>query len=99
MNIWPSWLPLREQLRPLTPYGAPQVPAEARLNTNENPYGPSKELSAAIATRIGEVAQNLNRYRDRDVINLREALAEYLNEQTGLKLEFGNIWEIGRAHV
>lgn len=92
MNIWPSWLPLREQLRPLTPYGAPQVPAEARLNTNENPYGPSKELSAAIATRIGEVAQNLNRYPDRDAINLREGLAEYLNEQTGVKLEFGNIW-------
>ena len=92
MIIWPSWLPLREQLRPLTPYGAPQVPAEARLNTNENPYGPSKELSAAIATRIGEVAQNLNRYPDRDAINLREGLAEYLNEQTGVKLEFGNIW-------
>ena len=92
MNLWPSWLPLREQLRPLTPYGAPQVPAEARLNTNENPYGPSKELSAAIATRIGEVAQNLNRYPDRDAINLREGLAEYLNEQTGVKLEFGNIW-------
>jgi histidinol-phosphate aminotransferase len=92
MIIWPSWLPLREQLRPLTPYGAPQVPAEARLNTNENPYGPSKELSAAIATRIGEVAQNLNRYPDRDAINLREGLAEYLNEQTDVKLEFGNIW-------
>ena len=52
MSNWPSWLPLREQLRPLTPYGAPQVPAEARLNTNENPYGPSKTLAAAIAREL-----------------------------------------------
>ena len=66
MSNWPSWLPLREQLKPLTPYGAPQVPATARLNTNENPYGPTKELAAAIAKRVGEVAESLNRYPDRD---------------------------------
>jgi histidinol-phosphate aminotransferase len=92
MSNWPNWLPLREQLRPLTPYGAPQVPAEARLNTNENPYGPSKELAAAIAKRIGEVAATLNRYPDRDAIKLREGLAVYLNKQTGLSLAVENIW-------
>ena len=92
MSNWPSWLPLREQLRPLTPYGAPQVPAEARLNTNENPYGPSKELADAIAKRIGEVASNLNRYPDRDSIKLREGLAAYLNKQTRLSLTVENIW-------
>ncbi|MFM1860444.1 MAG: hypothetical protein RLY80_33, partial [Actinomycetota bacterium] len=58
MSNWPKWLPLREQLRPLTPYGAPQVPAAARLNTNENPYGPSKKLAAAIAKRIEEISEN-----------------------------------------
>jgi histidinol-phosphate aminotransferase len=92
MSNWPSWLPIREQLRPLTPYGAPQVPANARLNTNENPYGPSKELSEAIAKRIGEIAQDLNRYPDRDVLKLRSGLAEYLNEQTSVNLTFENIW-------
>ncbi len=92
MSNWPSWLPLREQLRPLTPYGAPQVPANARLNTNENPYGPSKELAAAIAKRIGEVATTLNRYPDRDAINLRTSLASYLKRQTGVQLEAQNIW-------
>ena len=92
MSNWPNWLPLREQLHPLTPYGAPQVPADARLNTNENPYGPSKELAAAIAKRIGEVASNLNRYPDRDAIKLREGLAAYLNKQTGLSLTVENIW-------
>ena len=92
MSNWPNWLPLREQLRPLTPYGAPQVPASARLNTNENPYGPSKELAAAIAKRIGEVAENLNRYPDRDAINLRKGLADYLKKQTKVDLDVENIW-------
>jgi histidinol-phosphate aminotransferase len=92
MSNWPSWLPLREQLRPLTPYGAPQVPAGARLNTNENPYGPSKELAAAIAKRVGEVASSLNRYPDRDALMLRKGLAAYLNKQTGVSLNVENIW-------
>ena len=92
MSNWPNWLPLREQLRPLTPYGAPQVPASSRLNTNENPYGPSKELAAAIAKRIGEVATTLNRYPDRDAINLRNSLAAYLKKQTGIQLSAENTW-------
>ena len=92
MSNWPSWLPLREQLQPLTPYGAPQLPATARMNTNENPYGPSKELAAAIAKRIGEVAQSLNRYPDRDALKLRIGLAEFLNKQSGTNLGVPNIW-------
>ena len=96
MSNWPEWLPLKDQLRPLTPYGAPQVSVNARMNTNENPYGPSKELAAAIAKRVGEVATELNRYPDRDAISLREALAKYLMKQagvnTGFNLSVENIW-------
>jgi histidinol-phosphate aminotransferase len=89
---WPSWLPLRSDLRELSPYGAPQVPAQATLNTNENPYAPSPQLAAAIAKRVGEVAQTLNRYPDRDAIKLRGKLAEYINEQSGTKFSVENIW-------
>ena len=92
MSNWPDWLPLRDQLRPLTPYGAPQVPAIARMNTNENPYGPSQELSNSIATRVGKVAQSLNRYPDRDCIKLREGLADYLNSLSATSLNLENIW-------
>lgn len=92
MANWPSWLPIRDQLRPLTPYGAPQVPASARLNTNENPYGPTKELAQAISKRIAEVAENLNRYPDRDAIKLRSGLRDYLKKQTGVALTVENIW-------
>ena len=34
-------LPLREELRGLEPYGAPQLDVPVRLNVNENPYPPS----------------------------------------------------------
>ena len=31
---WPNWLPLREDLKDQSPYGAPQLPLEVKLNTN-----------------------------------------------------------------
>jgi len=89
---WPTWLPLRETLRPLSPYGAPQVPAVAALNTNENPYSPSPALQKAIADAVAKVAADLNRYPDRDATTLREKLAQYINEQSGTKFSIENIW-------
>lgn len=90
--LWPKWLPLREDLRELTPYGAPQLPSLARLNTNENPYPPSPQLVQAIAKRVEEVAQSLNRYPDREAADLRRALADFLNELSGLHLSMEQIW-------
>ena len=45
----PAGLPLRDDLRGLSAYGAPQLDVPYRLNTNENPYPPSPELVAALA--------------------------------------------------
>jgi histidinol-phosphate aminotransferase len=89
---WPTWLPLRETLRPLSPYGAPQVPAIASLNTNENPYSPSPALQKAITDAVAKVAADLNRYPDRDATMLREKLAQYINEQSATKFSADNIW-------
>ena len=89
---WPSWLPLRDALRPLSPYGAPQVPAQASLNTNENPYSPSATLQKAITDAVANVAANLNRYPDRDATKLRTDLAGYINELSGTKFSAENIW-------
>jgi histidinol-phosphate aminotransferase len=89
---WPSWLPLRDALRPLSPYGAPQVPAQASLNTNENPYSPSATLQKAITDAVANVAANLNRYPDRDATKLRTDLAAYINELSGTKFSAENIW-------
>jgi histidinol-phosphate aminotransferase len=89
---WPSWLPLRESLAPLSAYGAPQVEAEATLNTNENPFSLSPELISAIAARISHVAANLNRYPDRDAIELRSGLAGYINELSGTSFVASQVW-------
>jgi len=89
---WPSWLPLRESLRPMSPYGAPQVPAQASLNTNENPYSPSPTLQKAITDAVAKVAADLNRYPDRDATALRTKLADYINELSGTKFSADNIW-------
>jgi histidinol-phosphate aminotransferase len=89
---WPSWLPLRESLAPLSAYGAPQVDAEATLNTNENPFTLSPELVSAIAARISQVAANLNRYPDRDARELRSGLASYINQLSGTSLSASQVW-------
>ena len=89
---WPNWLPLRETLRPMSPYGAPQVPAQASLNTNENPYSPSPALQKAITDAVASIAADLNRYPDRDATVLRTKLASYINELSGTKFSADNIW-------
>jgi histidinol-phosphate aminotransferase len=89
---WPNWLPLREDLAPLSPYGAPQVPAEATLNTNENPYAPSPALAKAIADRVQQVALNLNRYPDRDATSLRRALASFVNKLSDTSFGADQVW-------
>lgn len=92
MSTWPEWLPLRDDLRDLSAYGAPQVPAAAILNTNENPYPPSAELISAITSRIALAATNLNRYPDRDALQLRHGLATFINSQSGTAFTRENIW-------
>jgi len=92
MSQWPEWLPLADRLSALSPYGAPQVPAEATLNTNENPYSLSPELSKAIAARIQDCARHLNRYPDRDATELRSGLATFINSQSATSFDVNNIW-------
>ncbi|WP_336209157.1 histidinol-phosphate transaminase [Nonomuraea sp. LPB2021202275-12-8] len=71
-------LPIRDDLRGQKPYGAPQIDVPVRLNTNENPYPPSPELIADLAEEVRRTAGDLNRYPDRDAVELREGLAAYL---------------------
>ncbi len=89
---FPTWLPLRENLQGLSPYGAPQIENMTQLNTNENPYPPSPALIAAITDRLSQVALRLNRYPDRDASELRTGLAEFLNGLSGSALNLENIW-------
>ena len=85
-------LPLREELAAVTPYGAPQLEVEARLNVNENPYSPSPEMVADIAKAVARVGTGLNRYPDRDFVELRQALADYLLLECGHSFPVQQIW-------
>lgn len=76
-------LPVRDELRGKSPYGAPQLDVPVRLNTNENPYPLPEALVERITERVREAARDLNRYPDRDAVELRTGLAEYLTNTSG----------------
>src|SRR4029079_10513416 len=78
-----SPVPLREELRGLEPYGAPQLDVPVRLNVNENPYPPSSAVAADIERAVAEAARELSCYPDRESVALREALAAYLGHGIG----------------
>jgi histidinol-phosphate aminotransferase len=85
-------LPLRDDLRGKSPYGAPQLDVAVRLNTNENPYPPPPELVDDVTAAAHEVAAQLHRYPDRDAVALRTDLAAYLTSATGVVLSSANVW-------
>jgi histidinol-phosphate aminotransferase len=81
-------LPIREDLRGLSPYGAPQLQVSVRLNTNENSYPLPDEVVGAVEKALSAVLRDLNRYPDRDCVALRGDLAAYL----GHGLTTANVW-------
>ncbi|MGD1257593.1 histidinol-phosphate transaminase [Mycobacterium seoulense] len=85
-------LPLRDDLRGKSPYGAPQLAVPVRLNTNENPHPPSRALVDDVVRSVAEAAADLHRYPDRDATDLRRDLAAYLTAQTGVRLGVENVW-------
>ena len=85
-------LPLRDELRGESPYGAPQLDVPVRLNTNENPYPLPEPLVARIAERVAEAARGLNRYPDRDAVELRTELAGYLTRTAGHRVGTEQVW-------
>ncbi|TDO16988.1 histidinol phosphate aminotransferase [Mycobacterium sp. BK086] len=85
-------LPLRDDLRGKSPYGAPQLDVPVRLNTNENPHPPSRALVEDVTRSVEAAAADLHRYPDRDAVELRRDLAAYLRAQTGVELQTENLW-------
>ncbi|MEY9843450.1 histidinol-phosphate aminotransferase [Streptacidiphilus sp. BW17] len=85
-------LPIRDELKGKSPYGAPQLHVPVLLNTNENPYSLPDALVARIAERVAGAARDLNRYPDRDAVELRTALAGYLSASTGHTVSTEQVW-------
>ncbi|WP_309129094.1 histidinol-phosphate transaminase [Microbacterium sp.] len=81
-------LPLREDLRGLIPYGAPQAPLPVALNVNENTHPVPDEVADDILDGIARALRDVNRYPDREFTSLREGFADYL----GHGLTADRIW-------
>ncbi len=71
-------LPVRPELVGEVPYGAPQLDVPYCLNVNENPYPPSDKVAAEIGAAVAAAAKGMNRYPERDAVELRADLAAYL---------------------
>ena len=91
-NAIPAYLPLRNDLIGEEPYGAPQLDVPVCLNVNENPYAPEPAVVETIAQRVKEIAPSLNRYPDREHIALRQAFCDYLERESGVKMEVDQLW-------
>lgn len=81
-------LPLRDDLRGLTPYGAPQAPLPVALNVNENTHPVPDAVASDILDDIAVALRDVNRYPDREFTTLRDGFADYLGH--GLQAE--QIW-------
>jgi histidinol-phosphate aminotransferase len=71
-------LPIRDDLRGLTPYGAPQLEVPVRLNVNENAYRVPEEVALDIVQEVARALPDANRYPDREFDELRRSFARYL---------------------
>ena len=83
-----SDLPIRDEFRGMTPYGAPQAPLPVALNVNENTHPIPDDVATDIVDSVSLAVRDLNRYPDREFSLLREAFAGYLGH--GLSAE--NVW-------
>lgn len=81
-------LPIRDDLRGQTPYGAPQAQVPVALNVNENTHPVPSEVADDILDGIARALREVNRYPDREFLALREAFADYL----GHGLSAPQIW-------
>ncbi|MBN9056904.1 MAG: histidinol-phosphate transaminase [Rhizobiales bacterium] len=68
------WSPIVATLKPYVAGEQPRIQNLTKLNTNENPYGPSPK---AIAAMRGAVADSLKLYPDPGALALRQSIARF----------------------
>ncbi|MEB2326595.1 MAG: histidinol-phosphate transaminase [Pseudomonas sp.] len=72
------WSPFVKDLVPYVPGEQPKLSKLVKLNTNENPYGPSPRAIAAMQEEVGD---DLRLYPDPNGERLKEAVADYYRVQ------------------
>ncbi|MDP2155455.1 MAG: histidinol-phosphate transaminase [Sulfuricella sp.] len=70
------WSSIVHDLTPYVPGEQPKLPNLVKLNTNENPYGPSPKALEAMRAEVGD---SLRLYPDPNSDRLKEAIATFYN--------------------
>ncbi|MCQ4265641.1 histidinol-phosphate transaminase [Pseudomonas stutzeri] len=73
------WSPFVKDLVPYVPGEQPKLSKLVKLNTNENPYGPSPRAIAAMRAEVGD---ELRLYPDPNGERLKQAVADYYGVQS-----------------
>ncbi|MDH0896956.1 MULTISPECIES: histidinol-phosphate transaminase [unclassified Pseudomonas] len=73
------WSPFVKDLVPYVPGEQPKLTKLVKLNTNENPYGPSPKAVAAMQAELGD---SLRLYPDPNSDRLKQAVADYYGVST-----------------
>ncbi|AIR88002.1 histidinol-phosphate transaminase [Pseudomonas cremoricolorata] len=89
------WSPFVKDLVPYVPGEQPKLARLIKLNTNENPYGPSPK---ALEAMRGELSDDLRLYPDPNSDRLKQAVAGYYGVDTA-KVFVGNGSDEVLAHI
>jgi len=90
------WSEVTKSLTPYVPGEQPKLPNLVKLNTNENPYGPSPKAIEAIRRETGD---NLRLYPDPEGSQLKSAVAAYFGEIATQQVFVGNGSDEVLAHA
>lgn len=89
------WSPVVHELEPYVPGEQPKMANLIKLNTNENPYGPSPKVLDAIRLATSDT---LRLYPDPNATDLRQAIADY-HQVAANQVFVGNGSDEVLAHV
>jgi histidinol-phosphate aminotransferase len=90
------WSDVAKSLTPYVPGEQPKLTNLVKLNTNENPYGPSPKVLAAIRAETGD---KLRLYPDPQATRLRAAIAAWFGKLDLEQVFVGNGSDEVLAHV
>jgi histidinol-phosphate aminotransferase len=89
------WSGIVSQLTPYVPGEQPQISKLIKLNTNENPYGPSPKVTAAISAANNH---DLRKYPDPNTVQLKAIIAKHFKLDSDMVF-VGNSSDEVLAHV
>lgn len=89
------WSPFVKELVPYVPGEQPKIANLVKLNTNENPYGPSPKAIAAMHAELGD---SLRLYPDPNSDRLKQSVADHYGVTTA-QVFVGNGSDEVLAHI